>query len=665
MKKVLLVISVACFVLSVSAQKYAFKNIHNQKAVSIHAKTDKGLNGPMLPLNKPTNAHNKSLIGSIIGTSGNSYGLIADITYPLDANPALNAIMFTYRAGGPWGGASGDLRCKISYDLGQTWNDSLVFVNDGTHLYRYPGGIIYNPAGNSTPANAFALVVGPNTNGSGWLTNYFNSVKLDGSNAVNNFVPCLNNKLERIGLSGGNGLYHVMTDSLNADGSWYVGGLVRHMSFNSNTNGFDVNPNFSYLNRNWKFRKFGNDTVEWNSNWNQVFDETGLHGYAYCLGAEQEWDPYTETSLPLLWETWDGGTSWTTWHASGCWHTLSNLTNQIWPTLASMTASNDPTTWVYRPFFEGGSTVDENISPAVIDYQGHIHMFTTVSGMYSNHPDSLAYNFANQPTFLFDVYTTDQFDASGQPQWDVQFVDTLRTDVMQDANSPFTDGTDPIGWGHQLNIATSPDKKVIFTVWADTDPTFDTINTMPELKCRAFNYETMTATPVMNFTPGEGGMYFFVNVPHTVLMDGTDYVIPLTYLDVYETSNPVAAQNLYYVNNMRVTAADFTETISASTITGTCFTGVNDVKANNFNVAQNNPNPAKNNTEIAVTLSENSNLDIVVTNMMGQRVMEINKGMLTSGKHNISINTSSLSSGIYFYTVTANNNSVTKKMVIE
>ncbi len=92
----------------------------------------------------------KSSNSVLIGTSGNSYSLIVDATYALDANPALNAIMFTHRAGSAWGGSSGDLRCKISYDLGQTWNDSVVFVNDATHLYRYPSGILYNPAGNST-----------------------------------------------------------------------------------------------------------------------------------------------------------------------------------------------------------------------------------------------------------------------------------------------------------------------------------------------------------------------------------------------------------------------------------------------------------------------------------------------------------------------------------
>lgn len=668
MKKVLLVLSVACFVLSVSAQKYAFKNIHNQKAASIHAKADNGISGPILPINKPTNAHNKAINAVVVGTSGNAYTHIYEPNYQLDANPELNAIMHTHRAGGPWGGSSGDIRCKISYDFGLTWNDSVVFpVQNGNHFYRYPNGIIYNPTGNTTPDSAFVLINGPITDGSGWNFMYFDSKNIDGSNPViNHLAPLFTNALERINLSGGNGKYYTMV--LEDDGTWYINGQVRQINFDAQQNGFVPNDTVSVLTRNWKMRQFSNASVQFNSNWFNVFDNNGLHGYAYCLGAENDFDPYNLTATPLVWETWDGGQTWAQYYASGCWHTLSNLTDQIWPVRQSLIDyPNNPELWVYRPFFEGGSTVDENFSPSVIDYQGNIHILTTVTGMYSDHPDSLNYQYASQPVFLFDVYQTGQLDVNNQPTWDVQFVDTLRTGVMEDANSPFTDGTDGIGWGHMLNIATSPDKKVVFAIWADTDPTFDTVNTMPELKARAFNYETMTATPVLNFTPGEGGMYFFVNVPHNVLMQGNDYIIPLSYIDVYETTNPISPQNHYFAQDLRITPDMFTETISASTISGTCISlGVNEtVVNNNFSVSQNNPNPAKNNTEISIKLAENSNVNVVITNLMGQRVMEINKGMLTSGKHNISINTSNLASGIYFYTVTANNNSITKKMVIE
>jgi len=625
-----------------------------------------------LSLYKYPKSNIKSSNSVLIGTSGNSYTLIVNATYALDANPALNAIMFTHRAGGAWGGSSGDLRCKISYDLGQTWNDSVVFVNDGTHKYRYPSGIIYNPAGNTTHANAFALVTGPNTNGSVWLSNFFNSKKLDGTSQVNNFVPCLNSKLEYIGLSGGNGTYHTMTDSVDASSGWLVGGLVRHMSFNSTTNGFDVNPNFSYLTRNWKF----------NFNWNQIFDETGLHGFAYCLGAEQEYDPYNETSLPLVWETFDGGASWTQRYAYGCWHTLSNLTNKIWSTLASTTYSNDSLFWIYRPFFQGGSTKDENYSPGTIDYKGGLHILTTIEGMFSNHPDSLGYHYTNHPLLLFDAYITCNLDEAGQPMWDVQFIDTLKTQVVQDANSPFTDGSDPIGWGHMLNISESSDKKTIFYIWTDTDPDIDSVNSLPEIKCKAINFETMLSTPVINFTPDEGGSYFFIRVPHFVLRNGNDFVIPLTYLNVYETLNPLSPQNLYYMKDLKVNDSLFMIPVYNSTINGPCYyccdkennlikiernlcsTDIISMKTENgFEISQNFPNPAENNTEIKLILKEISDVEIKLTDLLGQVVFKHRYGKLSEGEHTIEINTENLVQGIYFYTVSANEHTKTKKLI--
>jgi len=52
-------------------------------------------------------------------------------------------------------------------------------------------------------------------------------------------------------------------------------------------------------------------------------------------------------------------------------------------------------------------------------------------------------------------------------------------------------------------------------------------------------------------------------------------------------------------------------------------------------------------------------------NITGQKVSEISNKPFVAGTHPISLDASGLPGGIYFYTVTAGNESVTKKLIVE
>jgi len=86
---------------------------------------------------------------------------------------------------------------------------------------------------------------------------------------------------------------------------------------------------------------------------------------------------------------------------------------------------------------------------------------------------------------------------------------------------------------------------------------------------------------------------------------------------------------------------------------------------NNSQVSQNFPNPFNGVSYVNVQLEEASSLSLVVTNLTGQKVMELNKGHVSAQTHTFTIDASSLQSGIYFYTVTAGSSQVTKKMIVE
>lgn len=105
----------------------------------------------------------------------------------------------------------------------------------------------------------------------------------------------------------------------------------------------------------------------------------------------------------------------------------------------------------------------------------------------------------------------------------------------------------------------------------------------------------------------------------------------------------------------------------ASTDVGTCSAIDQGVNENHSIVNSLNcyPNPAVNNTTIEVNLKENSKMEIVILNSVGQVVFS-NQIAGNAGINKIDFNTSHLSSGIYFYQVkVGSSNPVSKKLMIQ
>lgn len=94
------------------------------------------------------------------------------------------------------------------------------------------------------------------------------------------------------------------------------------------------------------------------------------------------------------------------------------------------------------------------------------------------------------------------------------------------------------------------------------------------------------------------------------------------------------------------------------------FVGVEEVKNNDLTVSQNRPNPFNGTTTIDYNLDKGANVSVTVYNVAGAQVMTLNQGNMTTGAHSINIDASNLQAGVYYYTLTANNNSVTKKMIV-
>jgi hypothetical protein len=76
------------------------------------------------------------------------------------------------------------------------------------------------------------------------------------------------------------------------------------------------------------------------------------------------------------------------------------------------------------------------------------------------------------------------------------------------------------------------------------------------------------------------------------------------------------------------------------------------------------PNPANNSCKITFKVNQLSSINVNVYDLFGNNVNLINNTLADEGWQTIAFNTSSLSAGIYFYTVTVGEKSMTKKLII-
>jgi hypothetical protein len=88
-----------------------------------------------------------------------------------------------------------------------------------------------------------------------------------------------------------------------------------------------------------------------------------------------------------------------------------------------------------------------------------------------------------------------------------------------------------------------------------------------------------------------------------------------------------------------------------------------------YTLAQNYPNPFNPSTRVDYSVPVNSKISIEVFNIIGQKVKTLVDGNVTAGNHVVtwdgtSENGSKVSSGVYFYRLTAENEVIVKRMTL-
>jgi len=83
-----------------------------------------------------------------------------------------------------------------------------------------------------------------------------------------------------------------------------------------------------------------------------------------------------------------------------------------------------------------------------------------------------------------------------------------------------------------------------------------------------------------------------------------------------------------------------------------------------FVVSQNYPNPFEGMTTVTIYNRAGAEMNLEIIDILGQRVMSKDLGYKTAGNHEIVIDGTSLNAGIYFYTLSAGDHKVTRKMKV-
>ena len=124
----------------------------------------------------------------------------------------------------------------------------------------------------------------------------------------------------------------------------------------------------------------------------------------------------------------------------------------------------------------------------------------------------------------------------------------------------------------------------------------------------------------------------------------------------------IAACDFFYTNGT------YTYTLKQVDISGTVNT-MGDLTvtvgvAAEYNLAQNFPNPFNPTTNISYNLENDGFVNLTVYDLSGREVATLVNGHLNAGPHEVTFDATGLTSGIYFYKLTAGEYSSMHKMVL-
>ncbi len=370
-------------------------------------------------------------------------------------------------------------------------------------------------------------------------------------------------------------------------------------------------------------------------------------------------------------------------------NTVAILIGSAWHDLFYMRSDDNGDTWdkvmVWEhpyPFFDWNTTIADtmfacdNSAHLTIDYDGHVHVVFGITRVahwevgttYNYYPYVDGIGYWND---MMDPFSND-LSALAPPQYgyassemveDVNYIG-YQQDVDGDGVITLTD--ELISY-RQLGISGMPTITVDeygyrYVLFASTTETYQN---------DTYNYKHIWARGYDNATGSEGWGEFmdltsdithiFDECVFPILAGSSDENIHYIYQADITPGIALDDEHAYQENRWIYAMLPKVELTPSWTGIGVEETALID----DSHVSQNYPNPFSTVSTVTVNLEKAAKLSLTVTNMTGQKVIEINKGQVPAQTHTFTLDASSLQAGIYFYTVTAGDSQVTRKMIVE
>jgi type IX secretion system substrate protein len=548
---------------------------------------------------------------AVVDTMPNAFGPAIGVLNPLDHDIASGVTAVVHRGKTTYAVGSGELWYNYSTDMGMTWNRSATSVQDGqtaTNAARYPSSAISNPTGSTNLADLLYTFAWPDL-GAGGFENvgYGADLGFDGADLAVIFddpVQTYSSQVPTWANDAGPEVYWASDNSGDASiRLWYTDDLY------TTINVIDVPQ--------WSDSIFGSGGNITNggvaANGVQYYSVLGtfLPEQVGGFNAPGGWEPGYSKST-------DNGATW------------SDFNVIDWTLIPATAAYTEMWDYIKEDAFVSYQG-DVNV-----DADGYVHIVTGLTKI-----DSAVSSEYGENALVEFIET-----ASG---WDAKIIFDDQ-DYLADSTFTQNDGMALGQMGPSVYLATNETRDVFVAQWVTSGTPGDTA-------CDVW----------MSWRLATGDWNTPMNLTETAIMnENSSHLAPKLAQD----GNTVTAFS-FYCYPAGNTGFDISNTdpavmyIAPVEIDITAVSVGDDLNKNySYSLNQNYPNPFNPSTKITYTVPETGMVTLKVYDVLGKEVATLVNRVVNSGQHVVNFNAENLSTGIYFYELSAGEFVQTNKMML-